>query len=294
MKVGVIAIMGRPNVGKSTLLNALLSKKVSIVSDKPQTTRDDVSGILTEKNYQMVFIDTPGIYNGKGELDRHLKRQAYIPSQDAEAVVYLLDASAASLDADLAILSSLHQSGKLFLVVNKIDLAYAEQVQAKKKLLAESFPKATILEASFKENFGIKELKEQIAAILPEGEPFYEKDALTDKTMSFQAKEEIRQELLHYLHQEIPHQCAVRIDYFKEKPVGIEMHATVICNKLNHKGIIIGKDGAMITRIAQSARKELSRMWRENVSYLRIKVVCDPGWRDDPKKLAKYGYGDDS
>ena len=180
MKVGFIAIMGRPNVGKSTLLNALLSKKVSIVSHKAQTTRDNILGILNEPGIQMVFVDTPGIYMGPEALDRHMREQAFNSAKDAEALLYLIDAGAESLERDINILSSLRTSSKVFIVLNKIDLVKAEQAIALKKQLGEAFPDYPLIEASLIENFGLKEIKQAVLPYLVEGEPFFPEDMITD------------------------------------------------------------------------------------------------------------------
>ena len=293
MKVGFIAIMGRPNVGKSTLLNALLSKKVSIVSHKAQTTRDNILGILNEPGIQMVFVDTPGIYMGPEALDRHMREQAFNSAKDAEALLYLVDAGAESLERDINILSSLRTSSKVFIVLNKIDLVKAEQAIAIKKQLGETFPDYPLIEASLIENFGLKEIKQAVLPYLVEGEPFFPEDMITDKDKSYQAKEVIRQELLHFLKQEVPHQSAVKIDSLDFIDGGYKISARIAVEKDSHKAIVIGKGGNMIKKISMAARHELERMWHKHITVLTIDVQAIPNWRNDPKALLEFGYGNE-
>ncbi len=291
MKVGFIAIMGRPNVGKSTLLNALLSKKVSIVSRKAQTTRDNILGILNESGYQMVFVDTPGIYMGPEALDRHMREQAFSSSKDAEVLLYLIDAGVESLEKDISILSSIKTSSKVFVVLNKIDLINPETAMQEKAALNKAFPDYPLIEASFIENFGIKEIKQAVLPYLMEGEPFFPEDMITDKDHAYQAKEVIRQELLHFLKQEIPHQCAVKIDSLEKIDGGYKINATIVVEKDSHKAIVIGKGGEMIKKISMAARHELERMWHEHITVLNAQVATIPNWRNDPKALLEFGYG---
>ena len=292
MKSGFVAILGRPNVGKSTFLNAVLSKKVSIVSPKAQTTRDATLGILNEQGLQIVFVDTPGIHTGDKKLDSHMRRSAYSSSRDVDAILYLLDASEKGMEPDFKILSSLSSEAPRIYVLNKIDLVRPEIGLAKKEALLAFDEKATIIEASLKENFGIKEIKEAILPLLSGDMPFYPTDMLTDKDRSFQAKETIREKMLHFLRDEIPHSSAVKIDKFTRGDKGLVLKATIILDKPTHKPIVIGKGGSMIKKISMAARQELERNWHEKIASLELFVDVIPGWRDSPKALLDIGYGD--
>lgn len=292
MKIGFVSILGRPNVGKSTLLNALLSKKVSIVSPKAQTTRDAISGILNEKDYQIVFVDTPGIFYGKEKLYSLMKKTAFESSRDVNAIIYMVDASTKTLDEDIKIYNSINSDAPRIVVLNKIDLIKAQEAKEKKEIISESMKSTLLIEASIKENFGLKEIKEAIYSYLEEGEPFYPTNMITDKDKAYQAKEIIRGKLLHFLRQEIPHQCAVVISSFKENDDKIEISAKIVTEKENQKGIIIGKGGNMIKSIKAAAKKEMETSWHKNVASLKIEVEADPGWRDSIKKLIEYGYGE--
>ena len=292
MKIGFVSILGRPNVGKSTLLNALLSKKVSIVSPKAQTTRDAISGILNEKDYQIVFVDTPGIFYGKEKLYSLMKKTAFESSRDVNAIIYMIDASTKTLDEDIKIYNSINSDAPRIVVLNKIDLIKAEEAKEKKEIISENMKSALLIETSIKENFGLKEIKEALYSYLEEGEPFYPTNMITDKDKAYQAKEIIRGKLLHFLRQEIPHQCAVVISSFKENDDKIEISAKIVTEKENQKGIIIGKGGNMIKSIKTAAKKEMDTSWHKNVASLKIEVEADPGWRDSIKKLIEYGYGE--
>ena len=290
MKVGFVAILGRPNAGKSTFLNAVLSKKVSIVTPKAQTTRDSICGILNEKGRQIVFVDTPGIFFGEGALDRYMKKSAFDSSKDVDAILYLIDGSAKDLEPDFSIIAGLRSSAPRILVLNKIDLLRIEEGEKKKQAIRDRFPDFPLIEASFLKNFGLKEVKEALDGHLSEGEPFYPDDALTDKDIPYRAKEIIRQELLHFLRQEIPHQSAVLIKSFREDKGAYEIEARIILNKKNHKLIVIGKGGEMIKKISMSARHEMERVFKKRVSSLEIEVEVKEGWRDDIAMLKKLGY----
>lgn len=291
MKSGFVAILGRPNVGKSTLINALLSKKVSIVTPRAQTTRDDVMGVYNEKDLQIVFVDTPGLFEGKEALDAHMNKEARSAMKGAEVLVYLLDASCPDFTEDDKIIGTLNKQTPLVLVLNKIDLVTLPAATAAQKHFEEAFPKAEILQMSALTNYGLKELKEAVVAHLSEGPAYYPTDALTDKDHSFIAKEVVREELLHFLKEEVPHQCAVVIDEYKEKDGAAIIHGTVYVEKETQVGIVIGKAGTMIKKISMSARRELERMWGKHVTLVLL-VRYEPDWRNNPNKLQKLGYGE--
>lgn len=291
MKCGYCTILGRPNVGKSTLINALLSKKISIVTPKAQTTRDDVLGIYHEKDFEIIFIDTPGLCEGKEALYEAMNRSARRSLSDVDVALYVIDASEENFQKDDEILSSLKMNCPRILVLNKIDLATAPMMEALKEHCQSFYPKDTIVEASALTNFGLKEIKGAVKHFLPEGEAYYPEDMVTDKDGSFMAKEVIREQLLHFLKEEVPHECAVTVDSLETKKESTTIHATIVCEKENQKAIIIGKDGVMIKRISMTARRNLEKMWNRHVA-LYLKVLCVPNWRNDPRKLQLVGYGE--
>ena len=291
MRSGFVAILGRPNVGKSTLLNAMLSKKVSIVSPKAQTTRDSVLGIYSDEEHQIVFLDTPGIYFGKEKLDSHMRREAFHSAKEVDAILYLFDASDTALDRDFAIIDSLRSEAPLYFVLNKIDLVHPEEGEAYKAKLKEKYPDRTIIEASLKDNFGLKEIKAAIIPHLSGDQPLYPEEWYTDKNLDFQAKEIIREKMLYFLDKEVPHTSAVKITRFEEIKGALAIDALIVVERDSHKGIIIGKGGAMIKKLSMAARQEMEKRWHRRVSSLVLKVEVRPGWRNRIADLIDLGYG---
>lgn len=290
MKCGFCTILGKPNVGKSTLLNALLSKKVSIVSPKSQTTRDDISGVYNEKDLQIVFVDTPGLFEGEESLYKNMYRSARRSLSDVDVVLYLIDCSVTDYAQDDAFLASIKTDSPIILILNKIDLANVTMMEKLKEHFRTLYPNYEQIEVSALTNFGLKDVKEAVKKHLKEGYPFYPEGVITDKDHSFMAKEVVREELLHFLKQEIPHECAILITKFKEDEKNIAIRAVIVCEKETQKPIIIGKGGEMIKRISMTARRNLEKMWGKHVT-LYTEVECLPGWRNDSRKLQQLGYG---
>ena len=292
MKVALVAILGRPNVGKSTFLNAILSKKISIVSPKAQTTRDAIMGIYTTKEEQIVFVDTPGIYYGAQKLDSHMRRQAFSSAREVDAILYLIDVSCNNLEEDVKVIKSISSEAPRILILNKIDKISIEDGLKKVAFLQETFPESKVLQASFIENFGLKEVKEAIAPYMSEGDMLFPDDTITDKPLDYQCKEIIREKCLHFLRDEIPHQSAIRIDRLDVKRGVLYIESTIIVEKESHKAIVIGKGGQMARKISMAARQEMERMFHQKVALLTIKVEAIPNWRNSPKVLSTLGYGD--
>lgn len=289
MKSGFVTILGKPNVGKSTLLNAILSKKVSIVTPKAQTTRDDIIGIYNDKDAQIVFIDTPGLFDGDESLYKVMYHSARRSLSQVDVVLFLIDSFSKDFSSDESLLQSIKTDAKFILVFNKIDLAKADEMETLKKHYAELYPNYEQIEISALTNFGLKELKDKIKEALSDGLPFYPEDVYTDKDNSFMAKEVIREQLLHFMKQEIPHECAILITKYKENENDIKIYATIVCEKETQKPIIIGKNGEMIKRISMTSRRNLEKMWKKKV-MLYTEVECLPNWRNDTRKLNQLGY----
>lgn len=290
MKSGFVAILGRSNVGKSTLLNALLSKKVSIVTPKQQTTREDVLGILTEKDYQMIFIDTPGLFTGKTKLDSFLNKESRRSFSDADVMLYLIDAKDGLTEEDESNINKLMKFDKpLLLLINKIDDQGPNEMIELLKLLEEKYPSLKKIQLSALTNFNLKEVKEAVTSYFKDETQYYPDDMITDKDLSFMIKETVREKVLHFLKQEIPHQVAVVVKKVKEGKE-IEAQVLIICEKDSQKGIIIGKKGDTIKKIGMAARQDLERQTKKHVILLTM-VQVYPAWRNDPAFLAKIGYG---
>ncbi len=292
MKSGFIAILGQPNVGKSTFVNALLSKRVSIVSPKPQTTRDNIDAVFQSKDAQLVFIDTPGIFESEESLDKFMNKEARSSLSGADAALFIVSAENLDTSKDDKILASLKLNCPLFIVINKIDLAIAPAMEKLLKHYVSSYPDATILQMSALTNFGLKEVRDAIQEALPEGPAYFEEGTYTDKDPLFIAKEMIRCEILHFLKDEVPHQSAVTIDSFKENKDIVKIRATIYVEKEGQVAIVIGKGGEMIKRISMTARRNLQKEWKKRVELL-IQVRHEPNWRNKPDKLRSFGYSDE-
>ncbi len=290
MKSGFVALLGCPNSGKSTLLNALLSKKVSIVSPRSQTTRDDIIGIYNEKDLQIVYVDTPGLFEGDEALYKAMYHSARRSISEIDALCYLVDSSLEDYSKDDAFLKSIKTDKPKFLLLNKIDKTTAPKMEETKKHFAETASEYTQIEISALKNYGLKDIKDKIREALPENPPYYPEDILTDKDHSFMAKEVIRESLLHFIKEEIPHDCAVLIESFKENNKECRIEARIFCSKDGQKAVLIGKGGDMIKKISMRSRTQLEKLWKKSVSlYCEVEVLHN--WRNDPRKLAKFGYG---
>lgn len=290
MKSGFIAIIGRPNVGKSTLLNAILGRKLSIISDKPQTTRNTIRGIYTQDDVQLVFLDTPGIHKGRNKLGRYMTRQALETLNQVDLILFMTDDSLSKGSGDRFIIEELKKVDTAkFLAINKIDILGPDKYQEIFYEFDELgvFDKIFGISASQKRN--IRPLLSEISAMMEEGPFFFPEDMQTDKTERFLVSEIIREKLLMYLEEELPHGVAVVIDSFEESKNCIEIYATILCEKKSHKGIIIGKNGRKLKGVGKSARKDIEGLLGSKV-YLNLWVKIKEKWRDSDFLLDSLGY----
>ena len=289
MKSGFVSIVGRPNAGKSTIINALLERKLSIVTEKAQTTRNSIKGIYDDGEYQIIFIDTPGIHKANHSLGEFMNKEALDSAKDVDANVLVVDASRRFDEGDRFINESLSKEIPLFIVINKIDLMRLPEVQQIKAKYQEMYPKAKILEASAIENFGIDELLIEVKAVIPEGPRYFAEDQLTDKDSNFMISEVIREKLLKLLKDEVPHDLAVRVDEVKSKKEAVYIRATIIVDKESHKGIVIGKGGKRIKAIGMKARTDLEEYYNKRI-FLELFVSVKEDWLNNPRILKELGY----
>ena len=289
MKSGFVSIVGRPNAGKSTIINALLERKLSIVTEKAQTTRNSIKGIYDDGEYQIIFIDTPGIHKASHSLGEFMNKEALDSAKDVDANVLVVDASRRFDEGDRFINESLSKDIPLFIVINKIDLMRLPEVQQIKAKYQEMYPKAKILEASAIENFGIDELLKEVKAVIPEGPRYFAEDQVTDKDSSFMISEVIREKLLNLLKDEVPHDLAVRVDEIKSKKEAVYIRATIIVDKESHKGIVIGKGGKRIKAIGMKARTDLEEYYNKRI-FLELFVSVKEDWLNNPRILKELGY----
>ena len=289
MKSGFVSIVGRPNVGKSTILNALLERKISIVTDKAQTTRNAIKGIYDDGEYQIIFIDTPGIHKAHHSLGKIMNRDAFDSAKDVDAIVLVVDGSRKIDEGDMFINESLSKNIPTFVIINKIDLVRITQAQEIKAKYQELYPKAKIIEMSAIENFGLDTLLNEIKAVIKEGPRYFDEDVVTDKDSSFFISEVIREKLLKLLKEEVPHNLAVRVDEIKHKAESVKIRATIIVDKDSHKGIVIGKDGKRIKAIGTKARIDLEEYFQKRI-FLELFVSVKEDWLNNPRILKELGY----
>jgi len=290
-KSGFAAVVGRPNVGKSTLINAFMGQKIAAVSPKPQTTRLNQLGILTDENAQIVFVDTPGIHKPKHSLGEGMNAEAKEALKDADVVLWLVDISENPHAEDRIIAERLIGVQEVIQVLNKIDLIKDVGVMARRQILFQKLlPSVVQIMISAMEGGGFEALRAGILAYLPEGPPYYPEDQITDIYEREIAADLIREAALNNLHDEIPHAIAVRIDEYKERDqTGAFIAATIFLERESQKGIVIGKKGAKLKAIGTAARKAIEAMSGRKV-FLDLRVKVKKNWRTDPVFLKQMGY----
>ena len=290
MKSGFVAILGRPNVGKSTIINKIVNQPISIVTDKSQTTRNNIIGIYNDPNCQIIFLDTPGIHKPLQQLGKEMNNMAYSAAHDVDVAILVIDASKPFGDGDQFVIDHLdiHHT-PLIIVFNKIDLARLDKAEELKATYRQVFPDATFVDTVAKEGFNIDMLIAKVTELLKEGPAYYPTEMITDKDEIFHIKEIIREKVLKTLREEVPHSVAIYIDNIEWEANPVEIIASIIVEKDSHKGIVIGAGGKRIKEIGSRARTDIERLLKKRV-YLELKVKVDENWRNEPKSLKTYGY----
>ena len=290
MKSGFVAILGRPNVGKSTIINNVVNRNVSIVTDKSQTTRNNIIGIYNAPDVQIVFLDTPGIHKPKQQLGKEMNNMAYSAAHDVDVAIFVVDASKPFGTGDQFIIEHLDiHKVPLIIVFNKIDLARLNETEELKRTYREIFPKALFIDTVAKERFNIDELIKAVVSFLPDGPAYYPAEMVTDKDEIFQIKEIIREKILKQLRDEVPHSIAIYMDHIDWEHKPIQIFASIIVEKDSQKGIVIGAGGKRIKEIGSRARVDIERLLNKHV-FLELQVKVDEDWRNEPTALRTYGY----
>ncbi len=291
-KTGFVAVIGKPNVGKSTLINALLREKISIVSPKPQTTRNSIKCILMGDDYQVILVDTPGIHKPKNKLGEYMMKSAKDTMDDVDCILFVVDLSTGIQAQDEAIIEGLKGTKKpIILVENKKDRATNVKAEQVEKTVRESLPIKNVIAISAKESKGLDRIVPAILKFIPEGPMLYDPEYLTDQSERFIASEIIREKALMLLSDEIPYGTGVEIIKMTEredKPL-IDIEATILCERESHKGIIIGKGGSMLKKIGSLAREDIEDMLGVKVN-LKLWVKVREDWRNDNNTMRSLGY----
>lgn len=288
---GFVNIIGNPNVGKSTLMNALVGEKLSIVTAKAQTTRHRIMGIVNGEDWQIVYSDTPGILKPNYRLQQNMMKFVDGAIGDADIILYVTD-TVETADKNGEYVEKLSRIDcPVVVVINKIDISDQTSVVSLMDYWKEQLPKATIIPASAREGFNMQSILDAVVEKLPECPPWYDKDAFTDKNLRFFASEIVREQILLNYKEEIPYCCEVEIESFREGEERYEIGAVIHVMRDSQKGIIIGKKGSALKRVGTAARIEMEDFFQKKV-FLSLYVKVDPDWRENKRELRRFGYED--
>ena len=288
-KAGYVNIIGNPNVGRSTLMNALIGQKLSIITPKAQTTRHRILGILNEKDYQIVFSDTPGVIEPAYKLQESMMNSVYSAFQDADVLIYMIEVGEKGLK-DQKLFERLKKTEVPVLVLlNKIDLAEQDFVAKEMERWGAELPNAALLPISALNNFNMDVIKKKLVEMLPVSPPYYDKDAITDKSERFFIAEIIREKILKHYKKEIPYSVEIEVEEFFEEKEIIKIRAIIYVMRESQQGIIIGHKGLGLKRIGSEARRDIEKMLDKKV-FLETPVKVKKNWRNDNRQLKKFGY----
>ena len=289
-RAGFVAIIGRPNAGKSTLLNRFVGQKVAIVTSKPQTTRNRIQGIVTRREGQIVFIDTPGLHEADSVLNRQMMREVSAALEGIDVLLLMIDASRTLPHPDsLLVERAQRSSGATILALNKIDRLPKPKLLPLMDAFQKAFPFAALVPISALKGAGCEELLREILNHLPEGEPFFPEDQVTDQPERFLASEIIREKAIDLTYHEVPHALAVVVDKFKEGPKILRIHATLYVERDSQKKILIGHKGEMLKKVGMAARNELEALLGTKI-FLEMFVKVDRGWRENPMRVRELDW----
>ena len=291
MRSGTVAVIGKANAGKSTLINVLVGEKVAIVSPKPQTTRDRILGILNREDRQIVFVDTPGIYRQRNALTGIMMRTTENTSRDVDAILYVHDGHAGVEESDIALMKKYAALGiPMLIAYTKTDIMQKERIPEDVKKIVEGGVERDIFPVSARKGSNLKKLEDAVAALLPEGEPLFSEDVVSDRSEKFMIAEIMREKILLKFDQEIPHGVAIVINTFETQDNGVyDINLDIVCEKPNHKAILIGKQGRALKEVASFARQDMEKFLGARV-FLTTYVKVRENWRDREGMLRELGY----
>jgi GTP-binding protein Era len=288
-KAGFVNIIGKPNAGKSTLMNILVGEKLSIITSKAQTTRHRILGIVSTEEHQIVFSDTPGILTPHYKMHESMMKFVYTALSDADVLLLIIDVTSKDQLED-ELMEKLKKSGsKIVVLLNKIDLIKPEELEKTSEEWAKLLPEAEIIPISALEKFNTDYLTKRIVALLPDSPPFYDKDQLTDKPEKFFVSEIIREKILLNYDKEIPYSCEVYVESFKDEPAILKIRALIFVSRESQKGIIIGHQGSGLKRVGTQARIDIEKFFDKKV-FLELFVKVKKDWRNNDYMLKQFGY----
>lgn len=292
MKSGFVGVIGRPNVGKSTLVNSIVGSKVAITSSKPQTTRNIIQGIYNEDKVQIVFVDTPGIHKPVNKLGKTLNKEAYYSIDDTDIILFVVDAFEGIGKGDVYILDRLKEINKpVILVINKIDKIPREEILKRIEDYKDLYPFDEIIPVSAATKNNLKDLIDTLKKYLPDNIKYYGEDAKTNKSIDFLMAEIVREKVFNYTDEEVPHSITCTTDTVEVGKTSYSIHISIIVDRESLKKIVIGKNGEMIKKIGTESRKDLEKLLDKNV-YLELYVKTVKKWRDKDKYLTEFGFND--
>lgn len=291
MKSGFVAIIGKPNAGKSTLINSLIKEKIAITTNKAQTTRNAILGILNEKDSQIVFIDTPGIHEAKTALGSYMNKEAMSQAVGVDVIYYIVDGNKGIHDDDRQIIERLFSyEVPVFLLMNKIDEISSDLLIKRLTYANDNYSFAEIIPISALNKDNLNELLDTTKKYLKDSVQYYPEDMKTNMNRQFQISEIIREKIILNTKEEVPHLVACRVEEIKEKTSKVFIEATIICNKASHKGIIIGKNGSMLKKINDSASTDIAKLFDNKKIILSLYVRVEEDWLNSQKQLFNLGY----
>ena len=294
MRSGYVAVIGRANAGKSTLINVMVGEKVSIVSPKPQTTRDRILGVLTEDDYQIVFVDTPGIYKARNELTDRMMRSVETSARSVDYILYVVDGHDGITEEDFTLMRKYKELGiPMAIAYTKIDIMPKENIPLDMAKFSDAGLDLDVFPVSARKGKNIKALKEFLVEQMPEGEKIFEQEIVSDKSEKFMIAEIMREKILLKFDKEIPHGVAIVVNIFRMQENGVwEVNLDIICERAGHKAILIGKQGKAIKEVSSFARQDMEKFLGAKV-FLTTYVKVKEDWRDRPNLLKQYGYEED-
>ncbi|ANQ50598.1 GTPase Era [Flammeovirga yaeyamensis] len=290
-KAGFVSIVGKPNVGKSTLMNQLVGERLSIITSKAQTTRHRIMGIMSTEDYQIVYSDTPGIITPKYELHESMMDFVDNSLSDSDVILFVTDIFEQFKEKD-ALIKLEKAKAPIIVIINKIDMAKQDEVLKKVEYWKEKLNPKVIMPVSALHGFNVQAILDEILDLLPEHAAFYDKEELTDKPMRFFVSEIIREKIFLHYKDEVPYSCEVMVDSYKETPDLVKIRATIMVERDSQKGIIIGKGGIKLKHVGADSRKELEKFIQKKV-FLETHVKVDADWRKNDKSLKMFGYKND-